>query len=74
MSSKSTKRIAAVGSAALAAVLALAAVPAHAGTQQGKFTFKVSDPSYKKTDANGTFTGQVNMAGTVGRPAPTQVE
>ncbi|MFK4119355.1 hypothetical protein [Streptomyces longwoodensis] len=50
--------------------LALAAVPAHAGTQQGKFTFKVSDPSYKKTDANGTFTGQVNMAGTVGRPAP----
>ncbi|WP_146067888.1 hypothetical protein [Streptomyces sp. Ru72] len=70
MSSKSTKRVAAVGSAALAAVLALGAVPAHAGTQQGRFTFKVSDPYYTKTDGNGTFTGQVNMAGTVGRPAP----
>ncbi|MEV7318702.1 hypothetical protein [Streptomyces sp. NPDC093970] len=70
MSSTSAKKIAAVGSAALAAVLALGAVPAHAGTQHGKFTFKVSDPYYKKTDANGTFTGQVNMAGTVGRSAP----
>ncbi|MCF1594365.1 hypothetical protein [Streptomyces muensis] len=29
----------------------------------------MSDPDYKRTDANGTFTGQVNMAGTVGRPA-----
>ncbi|MFH8224320.1 hypothetical protein ACH4C2_34940 [Streptomyces sp. NPDC018057] len=70
MSSKSAKRIAGVSSAALAAVLALGAVPAHAGTQQGRFTFKMSNPYYKKTDANGTFTGQVNMAGTVGRAAP----
>ncbi|MGC9539970.1 hypothetical protein [Streptomyces sp. UG1] len=69
MSFISTKRAAAVGSAALAAVLALGVTPANAGVSQAKHTFKMSAPSYKKTDANGTFNGQVNMAGTVGRPA-----
>ncbi|NEB14822.1 hypothetical protein G3I32_39405 [Streptomyces coelicoflavus] len=29
----------------------------------------MSAPSYKRTDSNGTFTGRVNMAGTVGKPA-----
>ncbi|MFJ8648948.1 hypothetical protein ACIRNI_22860 [Streptomyces sp. NPDC093546] len=70
MFSISTKRAAVVGSTALAAVLALGAVPAQAGVNQGKHTFKMSAPSYAKTDSNGTFTGQVNMAGTVGKPAP----
>lgn len=69
MSSISTRRAAVVGSTALAAVLALGAVPAQAGVTQAKHTFKMSAPSYKKTDSNGTFTGQVNMAGTVGKPA-----
>ncbi|WP_328457528.1 hypothetical protein OG780_42540 [Streptomyces sp. NBC_00386] len=66
MSSTSTKKMAALGFATLAAVLALGSTSAHAGTQHGRHTFKISTPSYKKTDANGTFTGQVNMAGTVG--------
>ncbi|MGW6244371.1 hypothetical protein [Streptomyces roseolus] len=69
MSHIAAKRVAALGSAALAASLLLTAAPAHAGTQPGKHTFKMSAPYYKKTDANGTFTGQVNMAGTVGQPA-----
>ncbi|MFD7454216.1 hypothetical protein [Kitasatospora sp. NPDC059827] len=41
-----------------------------AGVNEGRHTFKMSAPSYNRTDANGTFDGQVNMAGTVGRPAP----
>ncbi|MGI5195655.1 hypothetical protein ACQEVY_18735 [Streptomyces sp. CA-288835] len=69
MSFISTRRAAAVSSAALAAVLALGVVPANAAVNQAKHTFKLSDPDYKRTDRNGTFTGQVNMAGTVGRPA-----
>ena len=58
-----------MGSSALAAVLAVGTVPAHAGVNQAKHTFKMSAPSYKRTDSNGTFTGQVNMAGTVGKSA-----
>ncbi|EHN76306.1 hypothetical protein SMCF_4200 [Streptomyces coelicoflavus ZG0656] len=69
MFSITTRRAAVVGSSALAAVLAVGSVPAHAGVTQGKHTFKMSAPSYKRTDSNGTFTGQVNMAGTVGKPA-----
>ncbi|CAL9436187.1 hypothetical protein [Streptomyces sp. enrichment culture] len=69
MSLIAARRAAALGSAALAASMLLASAPAHAGTQQAKHTFKMSAPYYKKTDSNGTFTGQVNMAGTVGKPA-----
>ncbi|MFE5677821.1 hypothetical protein ACFQ7B_21310 [Streptomyces erythrochromogenes] len=69
MSLISTRRAGLLGSAALATALLVPATPAHAGVQPGKHVFKMSAPSYQKTDSNGTFTGQVNMAGTVGKPA-----
>ncbi|MEU8463955.1 hypothetical protein [Streptomyces sp. NPDC029003] len=55
---------------ALALALLAGAAPAHAGVNQGSHTFKMSAPSYKKSDGNGTFNGQVNMAGNVGKNAP----
>ncbi|MET9428461.1 MULTISPECIES: hypothetical protein [unclassified Streptomyces] len=69
MSLISAKRAGVLGSAALAATLLLTTTPAHAGVQQAKHVFKVSAPYYEKTDANGKFTGQVNMAATAGKPA-----
>ncbi|MFG3496962.1 hypothetical protein [Streptomyces sp. NPDC047928] len=69
MSLITTKRVGAIGSAALAAALLVPTAPAHAGVQQAKHVFKMSAPYYEKTDSNGKFTGQVNMAATVGKPA-----
>ncbi|MFE9259254.1 hypothetical protein [Streptomyces sp. NPDC006879] len=65
MSLISTRRVGVLGSAALAALVCASAVPAHAGVQQAKHVFKVSAPYYKKTDSNGTFTGQTDVAKSV---------
>ncbi|MFD7031384.1 hypothetical protein ACFWAR_25490 [Streptomyces sp. NPDC059917] len=70
MSLLSVRRSALIAVPALALALLTGATPAHAGVNQGSHTFKMSTPSYHRSDANGTFDGQVNMAGNVGRNAP----
>ncbi|WP_224274642.1 hypothetical protein [Streptomyces sp. LS1784] len=70
MSVISGKRLAAISMPALALALFAGSAPAHAGVNEGSHTFKMSAPSYNRTDTNGTFNGQVNMAGHVGRNAP----
>ncbi|MEV0438399.1 hypothetical protein AB0I84_14025 [Streptomyces spectabilis] len=66
----SKKRAAVVGSAILSMAVFGSFSQAHAAVTKGSHTFKVSAPSYKKTDRNGTFNAQINMGQYVGKKAP----